>query len=336
MSEAYYCAREKKPCVGWVEKYFKDCLCNTKDKYSFGFGVMSLVCWGVAEIPQIITNFNTKSSHGVSLTFLLTWVAGDAFNLVGCLLEPATVSIWFLLKLHTLSLYTISTLVLALQGLYYDHVYRWCKRKRMDTVDQQDGDEKRPLRSKTADSGIPIPRGPPKPTPRREFYYTSARSLAGSGTPPFRTYLRVAKSGPPAMEVDSDSSSEDETTTTTPAPTNRTVSQARSIPRSVGYGTFFATSLNLPFQSKGLSEAYMGFTGRRLLLHEGAGGMEHSAFGQWLGWLMAAIYMGGRIPQILLNGLNPLMFIFALLANLSYVLRYFPKNGADFTDPSKA
>lgn len=32
-----------------------------------------------------------------------------------------------------------------------------------------------------------------------------------------------------------------------------------------------------------------------------AGGMEHSAFGQWLGWFMAAIYMGGRIPQIWLN-----------------------------------
>lgn len=31
------------------------------------------------------------------------------------------------------------------------------------------------------------------------------------------------------------------------------------------------------------------------------GGMEHSVFGQWLGWLMAAIYMGGRIPQICLN-----------------------------------
>ena len=28
---------------------------------------------------------------------------------------------------------------------------------------------------------------------------------------------------------------------------------------------------------------------------------EHDAFGQWLGWLMAAIYMGGRIPQIVLN-----------------------------------
>ena len=145
-----YCVKEQKPCVRWVEKYFKDCLCNVKDDFSFGFGLISLVCWGVAEIPQIITNFQTKSGHGVSLAFLLTWVVGfvlssppiltnthahthkqehkkefltffsfssfyllftkrkslifglfyfccswcsDIFNLVGCLLEPATVSV---------------------------------------------------------------------------------------------------------------------------------------------------------------------------------------------------------------------------------------------------
>ena len=71
-----YCVEENKACVRWVEKYFEDCLCNTKDELSFAFGLISLVCWGVAEIPQIITNFFTKSSHGVSLAFLLTWVAG--------------------------------------------------------------------------------------------------------------------------------------------------------------------------------------------------------------------------------------------------------------------
>ena len=71
-----YCVKEQKPCVRWVEKYFKDCLCNVKDDFSFGFGLISLVCWGVAEIPQIITNFQTKSGHGVSLAFLLTWVVG--------------------------------------------------------------------------------------------------------------------------------------------------------------------------------------------------------------------------------------------------------------------
>ncbi|KAL4567280.1 hypothetical protein LXL04_022859 [Taraxacum kok-saghyz] len=58
-------------------RYFNDCLRNVNDDISFGLGIISLVCWGVAEIPQIITNFRSKSSHGVSLIFLLTWIAGS-------------------------------------------------------------------------------------------------------------------------------------------------------------------------------------------------------------------------------------------------------------------
>lgn len=314
-----YCVKEQKPCVRWVEKYFKDCLCSLKDEFSFTFGLISLVCWGVAEIPQIITNFRTKSSHGVSLAFLLTWVAGDIFNLVGCLLEPATLPTQY----YTAVLYTTSTVVLVLQGLYYDHVYRWCRcRKTKDN--QQVDDDQDPLKPNSADrSGISIPKASPRATPRRDFYYMSARSLAGSNTPPFRSYLRAAKSGPSAVGLDNESSSDDEVAA--PVSATSTVSQPRPIPRSAGYGTFLATSLNLPLQSKALTQAYIGYTGRRLL-HEG-GGMDHSAFGQWLGWLMAAIYMGGRIPQIWLNikrgsveGLNPLMFVFALVANLTYVL----------------
>ncbi|WVZ11099.1 hypothetical protein V8G54_015629 [Vigna mungo] len=71
-----YCVKESKPCVGWVQRYLDDCLCDLKDEISFSLGFISLICWGVAEIPQIITNFRAKSSHGVSLAFLLTWVAG--------------------------------------------------------------------------------------------------------------------------------------------------------------------------------------------------------------------------------------------------------------------
>ncbi|KAG6666454.1 hypothetical protein I3843_01G028300 [Carya illinoinensis] len=313
-----YCVKEQKPCARWVEKYFKDCLCNLRDELSFGFGFISLVCWGVAEIPQIITNFQTKSGHGVSLAFLLTWVVGDVFNLVGCLMEPATLPTQY----YTALLYTISTVVLVLQSVYYDHIRGWFKRRQIKVNHlAYKEDHKKPLmRPKSVDPGISIPTASPKVTPRREFYITSARSLAGSGTPPFRTYLTAAKSGPSAMGLNSDSSSDDEAA---PAPAKKSISQPRPIPRSLGYGTFLATSLNLPLHSKGLTEAYLGLTGRKLL-HE-QGGVE-SVYGQWLGWLMAAIYMGGRLPQIWLNikrgsveGLNPLMFIFALVANVTYV-----------------
>ncbi|KAG7990134.1 hypothetical protein I3843_02G009700 [Carya illinoinensis] len=316
-----YCVKEQKPCVRWIEKYFKDCLCNLRDDLSFGFGFISLVCWGVAEIPQIITNFQTKSSHGVSLAFLLTWVVGDVFNLAGCLLEPATLPTQY----YTALLYTTSTIALVLQSMYYEHIRRWFKCRQINVNQAAEEDQKKPLRTKSDDPGrIQIPRATPKgSTPRRDqyHYYMSPRSLARSGTPPFRSYLRAAKSGPSAMEaLHNDSSSEDEAA---PIPSNKSVSRPRPISRSAaGYGTFLAASVNLPLQTKGLTEAYVVFTARNLL-HEQGG---ENVYGQWLGWLMAAIYMGGRLPQIWLNikrgsveGLNPLMFIFALVANATYV-----------------
>ncbi|KAL6526235.1 hypothetical protein OROMI_029875 [Orobanche minor] len=302
-----YCANGKKACIGWVERYFKDCLCNIKDELSFGFGLISLVSWGVAEIPQIITNFRTKSGHGVSLAFLLTWIAGDIFNLVGCLLEPAT-------------LYTTTTVVLVLQSIYYDY-YRKSRHGHVKGPDQEVDDMMKPLRpSESNGSAIPIPNVAHH---RESFYYTSARSMAGSTTPPIRSYLWPIKSGPSAVGIENDSSSDDEANPNpNPNPSRKTVSKPRPIPRSAGYGAFLATSMNMPRESNALMQVCVGLTGRKLLQEHGS----ETVYGQLLGWMMAAIYMGGRLPQIWLNikrgnveGLNPLMFVFALMANASYV-----------------
>ncbi|XP_009764841.1 vacuolar lysine transporter YPQ1 [Nicotiana tabacum] len=309
-----YCVKEKKPCIGWVNRYFKDCLCNLSDEFSFAFGLVSLSCWAVAEIPQIITNFRTKSSHGVSLLFLLGWVGGDIFNLAGCLLEPATLPT----QLYTAVLYTTTTIILVLQSLYYDYFYR-CWKQRDDDSGQEVEEVKKPLRpQKPTDSGIPIPKGIGVSASRRmDFYFTSARSLAGSATPPFRSNLRPIASGPSAVGLNHNYSSDEDTVD---APLNISVSQPKPIPRSAGYGAFLATSSGMPHQTKAL---IVGFGGRKLLQEHGT---EHSALGQVLGWMMAAVYMGGRLPQIWLNikrgnveGLNPLMFVFALIANVTYV-----------------
>ncbi|KAG7011166.1 YPQ1, partial [Cucurbita argyrosperma subsp. argyrosperma] len=279
-----YCVKEQKACVGWVETYFKDCLCNLRDDMSFGFGVVSLLCWGLAEIPQIVTNFRTKSSHGVSILFLLTWVAGDAFNLLGCLLEPATLPT----QLYTALLYTVNTIVLVLQSVYYDYVTRSRSDRKTKSHQTAAEEENTPLKGSKGVSyaGIPIPKASPKATPRREFYFTSARSLAGSDTPPFRAFLRLPKSEPSALG--NDSSSSDDESETAAVSSNSAFTQPRPIPRSVGYGTFLAASANLPFQSKGFSD---GFRGRKLL----------------------------QIKRGSVEGLNPLMFVFALVANATYV-----------------
>ncbi|KAL2333668.1 hypothetical protein Fmac_014881 [Flemingia macrophylla] len=314
-----YCVKERKPCVRWAEKYFKDCLCNFKDDMSFGFGFASLVFWGVAEIPQIITIFRTKKSHGVSIIFLLTWVAGDLCNLTGCLLEPATLPTQY----YTALLYTITTIVLLLQIVYYDYICGWYKHRQKVNNKMDHEEEKKPLNPPKPSHkyAVPIPNGTAKAPPRQEYYYMSARSLAGSGTPPWGTNLRAAISVPSAMALMEDSSSDDEPS---PISSNRSVTQPWPIPRPVAasYGTFLAAAVNMPLRGNALREGYIGISGRKLLQEY----EKHSVFGQWLGWLMAVIYISGRVPQIWLNikrgsveGLNPFMFVFALMANVTYV-----------------
>ncbi|KAJ8485817.1 hypothetical protein OPV22_018302 [Ensete ventricosum] len=307
------CGEEERACVGWIERYFNDCVCSVRGELSFGLGMISLFCWGIAEVPQIITNFHNKSGHGVSLAFLLTWVVGDIFNLVGCLLEPVTLPTQF----YTALLYTAVTVVLVLQILYYDFWLRCCKSKGFAAQREVEEDSYKALNPNSEDHGHPVPTltASRRASPRTDVCYTSARSLASSGTPPCRSsYLGPARSGPSASGYMESSGSDDER-----SPRHRTWRSGMSKPsrilsRSIGYGTFAAASVTLPFQTKASME------------EGGMKSVEENLYGLLLGWVMAAIYMGGRLPQIYMNikrgsveGLNPLMFMFALIANATYV-----------------
>ncbi|KAF7141237.1 hypothetical protein RHSIM_Rhsim06G0037000 [Rhododendron simsii] len=243
---------------------------------------------------------------------MLIMLCRDIFNLVGCVLEPATLPTQF----YTALLYTATTVVLVLQCIYYDHLLQWWKFPNNEANLVKE--ESTPLKFNSVDPSRAAGNSPVQVPHQRKFYYTSARSMAGSNTPPFKSYIKP-KSGPSALEVNSDSSSEDETAL---APSKK-YSQPWRIPRSVGYGTFLATSANLPFLSRALTGAYLKSSGRRLLQEYEFD--QENALGEWLGWMMAAIYMGGRIPQIWLNikrgsveGMNPFMFILALIANATY------------------
>lgn len=325
-----YCPVENRRCVSWwVEKYFKDCLCNLRDEISFGLGIVSLICWGFAEIPQIITNFHTKSAAGLSLSFLLTWIVGDIFNLVGCVLDPATLPTQF----FTALLYTTTTVALVFQCIYYEHFLRWWHSRDNELLPNVQvivEDEKESLLGRPPKSEHQFVRrrgGPyrvPVATAPRHFYFMSGRTLASSDTPPRCSYIKP-RSGPPALinpNYSSNSDEEDNDHARAPS-SSAAITQPRSIPRPTAYGTFLAAAAHCAAGSRAAAAALQAADGVT------AGGMQEENgadnLGQWLGWLMAAIYMGGRIPQIWLNmkrgsieGLNPLMFIFVLVANATY------------------
>ncbi|WZZ48153.1 hypothetical protein YC2023_048260 [Brassica napus] len=311
---------------------------------SLSLGVISVISWGVAEIPQIMTNFCEKSTEGLSIAFLTTWIIGDIFNLLGCLMEPATLPTQFYMAL----LYTVTTSVLFVQSIYYGHIYPRLKNRRNQMVEAERisnicNDAKIPSRwrnscSDATPSGVQttpitmIPGSHRTSFTGRELFYTSARSLSSSHTPPAGSVLaqRMARGqSEPTLE---EPLLPDDATFPSMPPSTKSLLCVVSV--FMFLGTFNLSSLLSEPRTMALGESDRVFVvqaARKLLqvtsgnLAEHNGG-ENSKIGMWFGWAMAFIYMGGRLPQICLNmrrghveGLNPLMFFFALVGNMTYV-----------------
>ncbi|GKE47534.1 hypothetical protein Tco_1478792 [Tanacetum coccineum] len=100
--------------------------------------------------------------------------------------------------------------ILVLQSMYYDHIYVWLRLQKSDACACPEVEEAKeplnPSRSISTSRAIRESR-----SHREDYYFTLARSLAGSSTPPNRTYIWIARSGlASAMAVNNDDSSEDE------------------------------------------------------------------------------------------------------------------------------
>lgn len=51
------------------------------------FGSVSIACWVVVFSPQIIENFRRSSAEGLSVEFVIIWLLGDVFNILGAILQ---------------------------------------------------------------------------------------------------------------------------------------------------------------------------------------------------------------------------------------------------------
>lgn len=50
-------------------------------------GSVSIACWIVVFSPQIIENFRRSSAEGLSMVFIVVWLAGDVFNILGAVYQ---------------------------------------------------------------------------------------------------------------------------------------------------------------------------------------------------------------------------------------------------------
>ncbi|CAO1617831.1 unnamed protein product [Parajaminaea phylloscopi] len=87
---------------------------KTRDEWSSVVGWISIACWVIVYTPQLKENYDRKSGDGLSLAFVVIWLAGDALNLVGA---------WRQELLGTMIIlagyYTLCDIALIAQYYYY-------------------------------------------------------------------------------------------------------------------------------------------------------------------------------------------------------------------------
>ncbi|KAI1505433.1 PQ-loop-domain-containing protein [Biscogniauxia marginata] len=77
-------------------------------------GSISIAAWVVVFSPQIIENFRRNSAEGLSVQFIIVWLLGDVFNILGAVLQNVLPTM-LILAIY----YTIADFVLLAQCFYY-------------------------------------------------------------------------------------------------------------------------------------------------------------------------------------------------------------------------
>lgn len=81
---------------------------------SSALGWVSIACWILVYTPQILENYQLKSGEGLSVLFVLIWLAGDLCNLFGAVIAGLIPTV-IILAIY----YTLCDMILLFQIYYY-------------------------------------------------------------------------------------------------------------------------------------------------------------------------------------------------------------------------
>lgn len=254
-------------------------------------GSISIACWIVVFSPQIVENFRRGSADGLSLQFIIVWLAGDVFNILGAVLQGVLPTM-LILAVY----YTIADIVLLGQCFYY-RGFTW------------------------KDEVIP----PPKPNgigeaDERTGLLSSNQALSDRQRRP-SSWSDVSHHLSPVVPL-----------IDAPRPNDPIVPAEKPTTRL--QATLFNLFSILIVCAAGVFGWYLSNRSQgHPSKHRESGSddiLEFSILGQIFGYFCAILYLGSRVPQILLNyrrksteGVSMLFFLFACIGNLTYVLSIF-------------
>lgn len=216
-------------------------------------GSISLTCWIIVFAPQIHENFKRKSSEGLSLMFVILWLVGDLFNVLGAVLQGVLPTM-IILAVY----YTLADIVLLYQCLLYGDG------SQTDLVHLSPAN---PMNEDVLETVLP-----------GDFHHESNNVLEND---------------------DQDS------------PLVSALYKILLVALVIGAG---------------LISWYISYV-RTDRKKNAPTDLVFDPLGQFFGWLCAFLYLGSRVPQILLSyrrksceGVSFMFFLFACIGNLTYVI----------------
>ena len=235
--------------------------------------------------PQIFENFRRSSADGLSIVFVIVWLLGDVFNILGAILQGVQPTMT-VLAIY----YTVADAVLLGQCFYY---------RGFTLSDDPSGPSPSP-EDETAVEEENSPLLWRQSQPRRYRSRSSFSSFSG----------HVRHESPTMASVDSELPS-------------------RFLPQLSTIRAIFGNTIAL------LLTCVAGVVGWHVTLHRSStinsptthtSPITFNLGGQIFGYLCAVLYIGSRIPQLLLNyrrksteGVSVLFFLFACVGNITYV-----------------
>lgn len=264
-------------------------------------GAISIACWIIVFAPQIYENFKRKSSDGLSLLFVILWLVGDVFNVVGLILQNVLPTM-LILAIY----YTLADVVLLLQCLMYNK--------------QQEEEEEEELYSEIEEESRLLSQHDAMLQQQlhhhHHHHHKNKKSLTVDP-------IHLSPANPLNEDVLNEMIIHRETDT---------LLGTKKSSENSGSSSFYNLILVLLVLVSGIGGWYISYV--RHPPHRGSkphdpmdDDLKIDLMGQFFGYLCAAFYLGSRIPQILLNykrksvdGISFMFFFFACMGNLTYVL----------------
>ncbi|KZF20254.1 PQ-loop-domain-containing protein [Xylona heveae TC161] len=292
-------------------------------------GSVSIACWVVVFSPQIVENFRRGSTEGLSLLFIIVWLAGDVFNILGAVLQGVLPTM-IILAVY----YTLADIVLLAQCFYY-RGWRLGGGRPSSPSPPPSLSEAAPSTAPT--NGIS---GPSAGTPDETsaLLYDNAHRRT-SGPTPSQSHSRTRR---PSLShltnVDGTHLSPVTPLLDPPKPTDPPATrniQPASTFQTIVSNTFVIVMVCAAgvfgwWVSNARSRGRNDMPDDDSSVSDPNDALSFSILGQVFGYFCAALYLGSRIPQILLNyrrksteGVSMLFFLFACIGNLTYVLSIF-------------